>query len=86
MWVRAVADIHCLPLVEHDLPARSSFDEPYVRAKVFLRRSITGVEEWYYRLKVSYTPGEWRESIVIHGPYLTIRDAHKAAKDEIEFL
>lgn len=81
-----MADLHALPLVEHDLLTGASFDEPAVRAKVFPRRTVTGVQGWYFRLKVSYTPGEWVESIVIHGPYLTIRDAHKAAKDEIEFL
>lgn len=82
-----MSDLHPMPLLEHDLPNATSFDEPEVRAKVFSRRSLTGLLEWYWRLKVQYSHDKhWTESVLLHGPYLTARDAGKAAEDELEML
>ena len=82
-----MSDIHPLPLVEHDLPSATSFDEPELRARVFPRRQATGRQEWYWRLKVRYAHEEnWIESVLLHGPYLTAQDAGKAAEDHMELL
>lgn len=82
-----MSDIHPLPLLEHDLPLTTSFDEPELKARVFPRRQATGRQEWFWRLKVRYAhQEEWIESTLLHGPYLSNLDATKAAEDHMELL
>ncbi len=70
-----MADIHHLPLVGHDLPPYRLVDEDEIRARVWLRRKVTGQPEWFFKLY-----GDGIAGGIVHGPYLSLVDAHDEAE------